>query len=79
MAQHRRVLADRPKYQRKVSREKFSPSASDSSATTLRYERVGLCGICLQDIEALQPGGLNPRHVDTGIPYRECPKRRNDR
>jgi len=46
-----------------------SQTSADSSLTTRHYERVGLCGICLQPIEALQPGGLAIRHIDDQRPY----------
>ncbi len=36
------------------------------------YARTGLCFWCLLPLESIQPGGLQPRHVDTTIPYGCC-------
>jgi hypothetical protein len=48
----------------KPSKPKPAPFVSDLSATKTQYESTGRCGICLRPIEALQPGGLSPRHVE---------------
>lgn len=29
------------------------------------YQPVGFCGECVKPIEAIQPGGLQPRHVES--------------
>jgi hypothetical protein len=50
----------------KISKPKPAPFVSDLSATKTQYESTGRCGICLRPIEALQPGGLSPRHVEDG-------------
>jgi hypothetical protein len=47
----------------KLSKPKPAPFVSDLSATKTQYESTGRCGICLDPIEALQPGGLSPRHI----------------
>lgn len=39
-----------------------------------QYGQVGLCGYCIREIEALQPGGTEARHVDGGIAYGNCPE-----
>ena len=36
------------------------------------YRTTALCFYCLEPIEAIQPGGLNPRHVHDKVPYGEC-------
>ncbi len=38
----------------------------------LQYQQIGFCPECLERIEALQPGGLEPRHVETKVEYGEC-------
>jgi hypothetical protein len=50
----------------KTSKPKREPFVSDLSATKTQYESTGRCGICLRPIEALQPGGLSPRHIEDG-------------
>jgi hypothetical protein len=47
------------------------PNRSDS-VLTRNYAPAGRCGMCLMQIEALQPGGLDPRHVETKVPYGKC-------
>lgn len=32
------------------------------------YVRIGRCGVCLRHIEAIQPGGLQPRHCEDQSP-----------
>jgi hypothetical protein len=46
--------------------------AEDFSVGVVKYERIGLCSFCLFAIEAIQPGGRDVRHVETGVAYREC-------
>jgi len=41
------------------------------------YITTGRCFYCLAPIEALQPGGLNPRHVADQVPYGQCHEARN--
>ncbi len=38
------------------------------------WEKVGFCAYCLMSIEAKQPGGLDSRHIQTQVPYGECPQ-----
>lgn len=38
------------------------------------HSKTGLCFYCLEPIEALQPGGLNPRHVADQVAYGQCRK-----
>ena len=38
------------------------------------YITTDKCFYCLEPIEALQPGGLNPRHVADQVPYGQCRK-----
>ena len=45
---------------------------------TPKREVIGRCGYCLLEISAMQPGGLDGRHVD-GTPYGECPQARRAR
>lgn len=42
--------------------------------TILTYQKVGLCFWCGLPIEALQPSGATPRHIDSAIPYGKCEK-----
>lgn len=38
------------------------------------YSKTGLCFYCLELVQALQPGGLNPCHVADQVPYGQCRK-----
>lgn len=36
------------------------------------YETTGVCFYCREDLEAMQPGGKDVRHVKTKIVYGKC-------
>lgn len=36
------------------------------------YRDSGFCSNCLLTIEAIQPGGLKPRHKSNHVPVGEC-------
>lgn len=36
---------------------------ANSNPGESQYAAVGRCGVCLRHIEALQPGGGEPRHI----------------
>lgn len=38
----------------------------------MAYVTTGKCFYCLEPLEALQPGGLNPQHVADQVPYGQC-------
>lgn len=38
------------------------------------YEPVGVCSYCMAPIEALQPGGDKPRHIESKLRVGECPQ-----
>jgi len=54
--------------------QKQPPPAPVSAGNGLTWEKVGFCTYCLMSIEAKQPGGLDPRHIQTQVPYGECPQ-----
>jgi hypothetical protein len=37
-----------------------------------KYEDTGMCSFCLLTLQSLQPGGRNPRHKATLVPYGQC-------
>jgi hypothetical protein len=41
---------------------------SDEPFQPGEYVRTGFCGTCCRDIQAIQPGGLNPRHIHDQSP-----------
>ena len=52
------------------------------SATSLmlkRYEPCGHCYWCRHELEAIQTGGLAPRHLIDKIPYGECEQAKKER
>jgi hypothetical protein len=49
-----------------------SVSGPLGTAGQIGYEKGGFCPYCLMSIEAKQPGGADPRHVGTLVPYGEC-------
>ena len=52
------------------------------SATFLmlkQYEPCGHCGFCTRPLEAIQPGGLAPRHLIDKVPYGECEQAKKER
>lgn len=63
----------RAKTNRPAPSSSDSPTSSTSSPVLTLEERLGpgyvatgRCGICLRDIAAIQPGGLNPKHIESG-------------
>jgi hypothetical protein len=60
------------KRSRPASKLSDSPSLLDSCPTTSQWQLTGLCYFCQAPLEAIQPGGLNVRHVTTHVPYKQC-------
>jgi hypothetical protein len=48
------------------------PTSWDSSPMRPQWMRIGFCAVCIQPIEAFQPGGLNTRHLITKLPLSKC-------
>ncbi len=57
-----------------IRKWKQEPTLSDVSDLALPYESCGHCSFCLLPLEAIQPGGRNPRHSESKIPYGQCPE-----
>jgi hypothetical protein len=45
-----------------------SPTGLCLTAQAKAYVAIGFCGSCVLPIEALQPGGLNCRHINDQSP-----------
>lgn len=57
---------------KKKDSEPASATNSLGTAGTAQYEKTGFCSFCLMTLEAKQPGGYDPRHRGTGVPYGQC-------
>ena len=75
-----RSAKKKPKTNRPAESNLNLPTDSDSVSTDgasynpLIWQTTGRCGHCLMPIEA-RNHGAEVRHVETKIPYAECPKR----
>src|SRR5688572_20573601 len=59
---------------RSQAEEPMSPSNLASSTTPRVWQAIGFCFYCRERVEALQPGGIDARHIDDGVPYEQCEK-----
>lgn len=48
--------------------QESSPTDSALLPGRKQWQPTGFCGVCVKPIEALQPGGLDPRHIETQTP-----------
>lgn len=48
------------------------PPVLDTLPIAKQWQPTGHCCFCLEPLEALQPGGLNPRHIASKVFYGRC-------